>query len=95
MMPACRLGDTGMGHGCFPSTNTTSASSNVIINGLGACRISDSLAPHGCPDVPPHGRNIASGSSTVMINGLGSARVLDSISCGGFMIEGSPDVLAG
>lgn len=96
MMPVCRLGDTGMGHGCFPSTNTTKASRNVIINGLGACREGDSLAPHSCPDNGTHGRSISSGSSTVKVNGVGIARVLvDKIDCGGFIISGSPNVLAG
>jgi len=33
MSAVSRLGDTGSGHGCFPPRASTSASSNVYVNG--------------------------------------------------------------
>ena len=81
--PAARLGDLGIGHGCFPPTPVISGSSNVIISGKPAARIGDQLAPHGCSNCPPHPRAIGAGASTVFINGKNAARVGDSVICGG------------
>jgi len=96
-MPAqARLGDTGSGHGSFPSTNIIQGSPNVFVNGKPAARQGDALAPHSSPSPsPPHGRNIASGSSTVFINGKPAARVGDSINCGGSIVSGSGNVFTG
>ncbi len=95
MPKAARLGDIASGHGCFPPSPVTSASSDVFINGIPAARMGDSCAVHGCKDCPPHGRNIAAGSSTVFINGKPAARVGDSITCGGSISAGSGNVFIG
>lgn len=93
--PAARLGDLGIGHGCFPPTPVISGSSNVIISGKPAARIGDQLAPHGCSNCPPHPRAIGAGASTVFINGKNAARVGDSVICGGSISSGSNNVIIG
>ena len=96
MPPVTRLNDAGAGHGCWPTTNTSSASDNVITNSRGTCRIADSLIPHACPPSPPHGRSISSGSDSVFTNSRNTARIGDSIGCGGtILIQGSGNVICG
>jgi len=95
MPPASRISDIGSGHGCFPPTSIISGSSNVITCSIPQARLGDSLAPHGCPPTPPHGRSLASGSSTVFVNNLPAARIGDSISCGGSVVSGCSTVIIG
>ncbi len=99
MSGAARLGDMASGHGCFPPTPITSASSGVFINGIPAARQSDTAATHGCPcPNTPHGshpRSISGGSQGVFIDGLPAARVGDAMDCGGTIISGSSDVIIG
>ncbi|MEH6578481.1 MAG: PAAR domain-containing protein [Amphritea sp.] len=95
MPKAARLGDSASGHGCFPPTQITSGSGDVLINGLPAARVGDSAAPHGCKDCPPHGRTLVAGSASVFINGKPAVRVGDALSCGGVVISGSPNVFIG
>ena len=95
-MPAAhRLGDVNTGHDACPPTPLSSASSNVITNGVGQGRLNDSYSPHGCPAHPPHSGVVASASSTVFVNGRGAARVGDSVSCGGSAAVGSGNVFIG
>lgn len=90
-----RLGDNCTGHGCYPPRANSSASGNVIINGLGAHRVGDSWLPHGCGVCVPHGSVQASGSSSVNANGMPLARIGDSIACGSSNATGSGNVIAG
>lgn len=95
-MPAVsRLGDLCTGHGGWPPRPSTSASSNVFINGIGAHRVGDSWAVH-CNSLPEcHGSVLAGGSSTVFINGKPLARIGDPIACGSAVASGSSNVFAG
>jgi len=67
----------------------------VSINGLGAGRVGDHYASHGCVVHPGHQDVIASGSGTVNINGRPAARVGDSVSIGGAVQDGSGNVFIG
>lgn len=88
------LGHMGSGHSSFYPTPTTSCASTVFCNGIGCCRQGDSLAPHNSPSPSPfHPRSISMGSGNVMIEGKPSARWGDAISCGGFMIQCSDNVV--
>ena len=93
-MPAVvRLGDRES-HNCA----TTSASTNVFVNGQGACRVDDSVccaltySPHPSPG------KITAGSTNVFVNGKALARVGDPTrhtKCGlGVLLSGSPNVFA-
>nr|DAG77000.1 MAG TPA: Baseplate wedge protein [Caudoviricetes sp.] len=95
MSQATRLGDKDTGHDACPPTGLITASSDVLINGMGAARVGDIYAPHGCSVHAAHSGAISSGSSTVFINGKPAARVGDSVSCGGAVAEGSPNVFIG
>ena len=95
-MPAVtRLGDLCTGHGCFPPRPSISASPNVYANGIPICRVSDSYAPHGCSNCPPHPGNLVQGSPTVFINGLPVSRIGDALNCGSSAMTGSPNVFIG
>ncbi|HRK42156.1 MAG TPA: type VI secretion system PAAR protein [Gemmobacter sp.] len=94
MPAASRKGDTGSGHGCFPPTPAITGSPDVLIDGIPALRRGDALAPHACPNTPPHPRSVADGSSTVLVNGRPLARIGDGIDCGGSVEVGSGTVFA-
>jgi len=91
-MPAItRLGDLSSGHGCFPARPSTSASSDVKVNGIGVVRVGDSYATHCCgPSC--HGGSLSGGSPNVTANGLAVGRIGDPISCGDTVAQGSPNV---
>lgn len=99
MPKAARVGDSGSGHECFPSSPVTSGSPNVSINGLPAARVGDSVELHACtcPQMPHgiHRRTISEGSATVFINGRPAARMGDALSCGGVIESGSNNVFIG
>ncbi len=95
MPKATRLGDNDTGHDTCAPTALVTASANVIINGKGAGRVSDSYAPHGCVTHPTHSGVIASGSASVYINGKAAGRIGDSVSCGGSVAVGSSNVMIG
>lgn len=95
MPAATRLGDSNTGHDLCPPVALTSASSDVLINGIGAGRVGDSYAVHGCKSHPDHSGAIASGSATVFINGKAAGRVGDPVSCGGSVAAGSSNVFIG
>lgn len=95
MPEVTRLGDIGSGHDLCPPRALATASDNVFINKKGAGRVGDSYVAHACEIHPPHDGNIAVGSATVFVNKKNLARIGDGISCGGAVIEGSPNVFAG
>ena len=61
----------------------------VLIGGLPAARVGDSLVCVGPPDT------IVKGSATVMISGMPAARVGDSCAHGGTIVVGLPTVMIG
>lgn len=95
MPAATRLGDLNTGHDACPPVPLASASSDVLINGKGAGRVSDPYAQHGCVAHPSHAGKVAQGSATVFINGLATARIGDPVDCGGTVAEGSSNVTIG
>lgn len=95
MPNATRLGDCCTGHDGCPAVPLVEASPDVIINGMGAGRVGDHYASHGCIVHPGHSDVIASGSATVFINGRPAARTGDAVSIGGAVRDGSPNVIIG
>lgn len=93
--PTGRLGDMQSGHGCFPPTNSTRGSNNVMVNGRPALTVGSSYVPHCCPKQGCHPVTQARGSSSVRINGKPVARIGDKVGCGGSLIVGSGNVLTG
>jgi uncharacterized Zn-binding protein involved in type VI secretion len=85
------------GHGCTSTTTTDKCSSDVIINGKGACRLGDTITIHTYPvgdSCVPHTASITSASSSVFVNGIAIARDTDSADSGSIS-SGSTDVFAG
>ena len=68
MPSAVRLGDRTTGHGCWPPTQLARASSNVIINGVGAVRLGDNIVPHCC--VSCHDGVQSSASPNVILSNI-------------------------
>lgn len=95
MSAATRLGDSCTGHDSCPSVPLVECSPNVFINGMGAGRVGDHYAAHGCVTHASHQDVIAAGSSTVFINGRPAARVGDAVSIGGSVQGGSGNVFIG
>lgn len=94
-MPAVtRLSDNSTGHDACPPVPLITASANVFVNGKGCGRVGDNYASHSCPDHSPHSGVISSGSSTVFVNGRQCGRIGDAVSCGGSVMQGSPNVFA-
>ncbi|MGC8532108.1 MAG: PAAR domain-containing protein [Acidiphilium sp.] len=92
--PAARISDL---HVCPSSSGPVphvggpvlSGSPNVLIGGLSAARVSDSVNCVGPPD------QIMMGSPSVLINGLMAARQGDPTAHGGMIVAGCPTVLIG
>lgn len=63
--------------------------STVLIGGMPAARVGDSLVCIGGVD------QVVTGSSTVMIEGMPAARMGDSTAHGGMIVMGLPTVLIG
>lgn len=89
------IASSSTGHSSWPSRVTSEGSSDVLINGLGAHRVSDSWPVHCNPTSECHGGSTSQGSGTVFVNGLPLARIDDSIDCGDKIATGSSDVLVG
>ncbi|MBN3839269.1 PAAR domain-containing protein [Burkholderia sp. Ac-20349] len=81
-----RLGDSSDHGGTI-----TSASGDVLVNGIGAARAGDT---HVCP-ISGHGTTTLSSTSTVMVNGRAVVRIGDTAGCGAKITRGSPSVSAG
>ena len=96
MSAVTRKGDKNTGHGDYPAVALNTGSSNVFINNAPCGRKSDTYPSHnkGGLNPNPHRGQISSGSSTVFVNGLPIARVKDTVSCGGKVVQGSPNVYA-
>lgn len=62
---------------------------NVLIGGMPAAKVGDSLVCVGPPD------SIVKGSATVMIGGTPAARMGDSTAHGGTIVAGAPTVMIG
>lgn len=93
MPGASRIGDICSGHGPWPPRPIVSGSGDVLINGIGAARLSDALPSH-CSPAGCHPGTVAVGSSTVFVNGLPLARIGDAVDCGSTIASGSGDVIA-
>lgn len=87
MIASSRLGDSHVcpmpGHGTTP---IVTASSNVIINGMGAARVGD---------VCVCGAVITTGFPSVLVNGLPLAHLGSLSSHGGTLVSGSGDTFGG
>jgi len=95
-MPAVhRKGDTGSGHGAFPSRANNQGSPNVYVNGIAVHRKGDSWLQHCSPVMSCHTSVLSSGSTTVFVNGLDIARIGDPVACGSTCATGSSNVFAG
>ena len=94
LKPLSRLGDITTGHGCYAPTIGTTASLNVMINGLPAHKVGDTFVPHTCgTDVHPDVATV--GSTKVIINGTAAMRLGDVLAPGGaLMAEASWNVFA-
>ncbi|PRY44129.1 putative Zn-binding protein involved in type VI secretion [Spirosoma oryzae] len=95
MPPAARLTDM---HTCPMTTGPVPhvggpivgpGSPQVLIGGLPAARVGDSLVCVGPPD------SIIKGSATVLIGGAPAARMGDSTAHGGVIVLGYPTVMIG
>ena len=95
MSSVTRLEDLGSGHDACPVRKLIEASEDVFINGRGVGRVGDTYHEHGCDIHAPHTGAIARGSSSVFVNGKPVGRVGDPITCGGSVLEGSPDCFIG
>ena len=98
MPGAARTTDTTTNHPpCGPGA-CSAGSSNVIINGLQAFRVTDSDTPHGIPQgsppaCVPHVTNLVQGSPNVLVNGKPLGRIGDAFSCGIRVASGSGNVI--
>lgn len=94
MTRAARVGDPGA-----PPHNGEvgkPGSTNVLIGGQGAARMSDLYRCALPPSAGPHFPNsITTGSASVMINFMPAARMGDSTACGGTILTGCPTVMIG
>ena len=96
MPSVTRLGDKCSGHdGCPPVPLVSCFSTNVTINGRPVGLVGDAYQEHSCPDHEKHQGVIVSGNPHVLINGRQVGRVGDPVSCGGVVMEGSPNVVIG
>ncbi len=105
MQPQTRLGDCSLvpadehGNNCCPHQATgpaTSASQDVLVNGLGAVRVTDQGIHAAC--CGPQIWVATEGSESVIINNLQAHRLNDMDQhCGGvgYMVEASEDVFVG
>jgi uncharacterized Zn-binding protein involved in type VI secretion len=79
-----------------PATIMT-GSPNVLINNIPASTVGSMVSIHCLVHKPYtcHPATIASGSGTVLVNGKPLTRLGDSAGCGGIVIQGSANVIAG
>jgi len=65
---------------------------NVLIGGLPAARVTDTLL---CTGPPPHPDTIIMGVPTILIGGLPAAQMGSTTAEGGVVLMGSPTVMLG
>jgi uncharacterized Zn-binding protein involved in type VI secretion len=96
MPPASKLGDMVM-HAAHTPATIMNGSPNVLINSTPASTVGSMVSVHCLMSYPfpCHPSTIASGSSTVLVNGKPLTRMGDKSGCGGIVIKGSPNVIAG
>ena len=93
MPPVSRAGDI-IFHPPFTPATIMIGSPNVLINNIPASTIGSMISVH-CTWYNCHASTIASGSATVLVNGKPLTRIGDHSACGGIVIKGSPNVIAG
>ena len=96
MPPASKLGDMVLHPAHTPATIMV-VSPNVLINGTPASTVGSMVSVHCLLSwpFPCHPGAIASGSGTVLVNGKPLTRMGDKSGCGGIVMKGSPNVIAG
>lgn len=96
MPPVSKLGDMVIHAGHTPATIMT-GSPNVLINNIPASTVGSMVSVHCLLSYPfpCHPSTIANGSGTVLVNGKPLTRLGDSAGCGGIVIQGSANVIAG
>ena len=97
MPPVSKMGDVVIHPGYTP-TMIMNGSPNVLINNIPATTVGSMISIHfrlawPFPPCPPN--PIVLGSSTVLVNGKPLARMGDKSGCGGIIMQGSPNVIAG
>jgi len=96
MPPVSRVGDMVSGHVSFPPTPAVAGSGDVFTNNISTHRKGDTVLPHASPSPsPPHSRATSAGSGTVFVNGKPITRIGDACDCGGSLMVGSGNVIAG
>lgn len=86
-----RVGDICASHGTYAASQMATGSSNVLINGVPACKVGDTSTVH-CSGPSCHIGTGIVGSGKVLINGSPALRVGDTLSCGSVIIGGSGTV---
>lgn len=88
---------TGTGVDCLSpiTTATDVCSGDVFINGEGAVREGDQVAPHPAAGCGNDSSVVTSFSSTVKVNGRGVARIGDEYTSDNIITSGSGTVSAG
>ena len=96
MPPASKLGDMVL-HPAHTPANIMNGSPNVLINNIPASTVGSMVSVHCFPSSPPacHPSVIAGGSSSVLVNGKPLTRIGDKAGCGGIVMQGSANVIAG
>lgn len=104
MPPAARMSGTdrvfsktGTGKNCpAPVTTATNAgSSDTFINGIGAVRIGDVVAPHNAAGCGLDSSVVTLASSKVIINNRGAARIGDQYTSDNIIVSGSSNTFFG
>lgn len=77
------------------TTTTLVGSSNVLVNGIKACKTGDLNLIHNVP-VPggcgTHSTALTAASPSVFVNGEGMGRIGDTYSCSAMIITGSTNI---
>ena len=96
MPPVSKVGDMVMHPAHTPAT-VMNGSSNVLINGIPATTVGSMVSVHCLISYPfpCHPATIVGGSGTVLVNGKPLARMGDKAGCGGVIMGGSANVIAG
>lgn len=94
-LPAHRVGDMAVGHGCFPPTTAIKGCTTVFVNGMPLMNVGGMHAPHCCPKAGCHPPVMAKGSATVKANGTSACRISDKAGCGSTAMTGSGNVFIG
>ena len=85
---------TGTGRECASPlrTSTGQCSSTVFVNGIGAVRIGDRVAPHALGGCGPDNSGLTTSSSTVFVEGRGMGRIGDEYTSDNTITTGSQNV---